>query len=340
MTNDISPLRIQVDCSADIISAMSSQRDAWPSGSSSVSLRHSSLCSSRRTIRLIGRKAMLANLSFWIKSFVTSHGYFSRKTLTNYMCQPSECNKGRVPKPCVPDESLLLGMVEIDSSILHCGVANSVPFIREISMEFSYICLPKQVVDASQDNWEVIVLHFFQILRFKQKISNGAWSPVQFHMKKVPSCLKNKPKDRLANSLGRYQSEEHVLVASVCFKWPWRETLLEMTSCWGRHHSACSRSFLPWSDWAYAQELKNCKSTFTRWHKRNTELKSLSGVRDPTKRIKLGVGERFMCKQRKTSRLLSSAQFWSPITWSHVPPTFRKPINMPAHQFARHQSFN
>lgn len=109
MTNDISPLRIQVDCSADIISAMSSQRDAWPSGSSSVSLRHSSLCSSRRTIRLIGRKAMLANLSFWIKSFVTSHGYFSRKTLTNYMCQPSECNKRQSPKTVRSRRKFALG---------------------------------------------------------------------------------------------------------------------------------------------------------------------------------------------------------------------------------------
>lgn len=62
----------------------------------------------------------------------------------------------------------------------------------------------------------------------------------------------------------------------------------------------------------------------------------------PTRRNKLGVGERFMCKQRKhlvSSPLLRSAQFWSPTTWSNVPPTFRKPIHMPAQQFARHRLF-
>lgn len=70
---------------------------------------NSSSCSSRRTIRLIGRKAMLANLSFWIKSFVTSHGYFSRKTLTNYMCQPSECNKRQSPKTVRSRRKFALG---------------------------------------------------------------------------------------------------------------------------------------------------------------------------------------------------------------------------------------
>lgn len=123
-----------------------------------------------------------------------------------------------------------------------------------------------------------------------------------------PLCAwKNKPKDRLANSraLGRYQSEEHVLAMSVCFKWPWQETLLEMTNDWGRHHCACSRSFLPMIRLSICTRIKELQIHLHSMAQEEYRTQKSVRRKRPTKRNKLGVGERFMCKQRK--HLVSSA---------------------------------